>query len=394
MTMDFREELGRELEGLRGQGLYRTLREVSSEQGRRIIVEGRECVSFGSNNYLGLANREELRRAAIDAIQRFGCSAAASRLISGTMSPHVELEKKIAEFEECEDAIVFATGYMANVGAISVLVGPKDTVIIDKLCHASIIDGCQLSGARLRVYPHRDLEKLERVLAHSVSFRRRLIVTDGVFSMDGDLAPLPAIVELGERYEAVTMVDEAHGTGVIGPTGRGAVEHFGLKGQVDVLMGTLSKAVGSQGGFVAGGRELIDLLRNRARPFVYTTAPPPGDCAAALAGLEIIEGEPELRQRLWDNAAAARRAVAEAGFQIAATETPIIPIIVGEADRAVELANFLFERGLYAPAVRPPTVPKGQSRIRVTVMATHTEEDIAELGQALLDAKAALGTQN
>jgi len=379
--MDFVREHLAELDR---RGLHRRLREVESAQDRSITIGGREVLCFCSNNYLGLANDPALKRAAIQAIERFGTGSGASRLICGNLSLHRQLERAIAQLKGTEDAILFPSGYAANIGAIPALVGPGDAVIIDRLNHASIVDGCRLSGARLLVYPHSDVAKLERLLRRRGQFRRVLIVTDGVFSMDGDLAPLAEIADIARRFGALTMVDDAHATGVLGPSGGGTLEQLGLAGRIDIVMGTLSKAVGSIGGFVAGSGELVEYLRNAARAFIYTTALPPGDCAAALEGLRIIREQPARRERLWHHAQRIREAFCAAGLDCGRSTTPIIPLIVGEADRAVALSERLLERGILAVAIRPPTVPEGTSRLRLTPIATHTDEDVDRLIEAVL----------
>jgi len=360
-----------ELEDLKSQNLYRTLRTISRSDGRLIDIDGKQYLNFCSNNYLGLSNHPKVIEAAQIACKEFGAGAGASRLISGNLSIHEDLEKKIAKFKGREAAMVFPTGYMANLGTISSLVDENDTVIIDRLNHTSIIDACRLSKAKLQVYPHKDMAALEKILKRSTKFKKRLIVTDSVFSMDGDIAPLPEIAQLAKKYDAITMIDEAHATGVLGKTGRGAEEHFGIEGQIDVIMGTLSKAVGSLGGFVAGSESLIDYLRNKARSFIYTTALPPASCAASIAALEIIENEPELIENLRMNS------------RLLGSETPIIPIIIGDLNKTMEISAKLFEKGILASGIRPPTVPKNECRIRLTVTALHTKEDIECLVSSL-----------
>ena len=367
---------------MREAGLFRSLRTVCGAQGRTVRVDGRELLCFCSNNYLGLANHPALVEAATNALQRWGVGAAASRLISGHMEAHEELERAIAEFKGAEAAIVFPTGYMANVGAITALVGKGDLVVGDKLNHASIVDGCRLSGAAFRVYPHGNIDKLARLL-RTAAHPRALVVTDTVFSMDGDLARLRDIVDVAEKHGATVMVDEAHATGVIGPAGRGLAAELGLEARVAVLMGTLSKAVGVLGGFVAGSRDLVDYLRNRARSFVYTTALPPAVCAAAQEGLRLARDGDDLRDRLWRNTRRLLDGARSLGLDTGASQTPIVPILVGDAARAVRLSQALLDRGILAPAIRPPTVPKRASRIRLSVMASHTDEDVDRVLAAL-----------
>jgi len=377
------EFLRDELAALKAAGLYRGRRVVDGPPGAHLTVDGREMICFCSNNYLGLAADPRVQRAAAEAIEQDGTGAGASRLLSGTMPRHVGLEAALAQSKGTEAALVFPTGYMANVGAISALIGREDLVLMDRLNHASLIDGCRLSGARLRVYPHRDVARLEGLLQQADGFRRRLVITDSVFSMDGDVAPLPEILEVTRRHEAMLMVDDAHGTGVLGPTGRGVLEHFGLEGQVPIVMGTLSKALGSLGGFIAGSQELIDYLRNRARAFIYTTGLPPACCAAALAALRIIEEDPARLEQLRANTRAVREGLRELGLASRDDPTPIIPVVFGRVESAVAAAEHLRQNEILAPAIRPPTVAPDASRIRLSVMATHSPEDIQCLLRAL-----------
>ena len=362
-----------ELENIKEAGLYRELNVVSNSQGVYLEVDGRTCLSFCSNNYLGLANNPLIVNAVKDAVEKYGWGAGASRLVSGNMTLHETLEKEISIFKEKESAIVFPTGYMANIGAISSLVSKGDLVICDKLNHASIIDGCRLSGADFRVYAHCDIEKLENILKKSSNYPRKLIVTDSVFSMDGDLAPLPDIVSIASKYKAIVMVDEAHGTGVFGKEGRGVVEHFNLNKEVDIVMGTFSKAIGSLGGYVCGDVDLINFLRNKARSFIYTTALPPAVCAASIAGIKLIQKKPSLRKSLWGNIRYLKDKLRPLNFNVIPSESPIIPILIGDADKAVGISKVLFEKGILIPAIRPPTVPANSSRLRMTLMSTHTQ---------------------
>lgn len=372
----FSNELQLELGLIKARGLHRAPRLIESGQGPRIEIAGREYVCACSNNYLGLASHPAVKEAAREAIARYGWGGGASRLISGTMRLHAELEETIAGFKKTEAAIVFPSGYMANVGAIGALAGGEDTVIVDKLDHASIIDGCRLSGAGMRVYPHGDMNRLEEILKASGDSRRRLIVTDGIFSMDGDPAPLREIAGLARHYGARLMVDEAHATGVLGAEGRGVAELLDVEEGVDISMGTLSKALGGSGGYVAGPAALIDLLRNRARSFVYTTAPPPAVCAAGIAAIGIVRSAPELRKALLAKTDRLRRGLNELGFDTMRSGHHIIPLLVGETDAAVAFAARLFQKNVLVPAIRPPTVPRGTSRLRFTLMATHTDADI------------------
>ncbi|MBM2833153.1 MAG: bioF, partial [Candidatus Brocadiaceae bacterium] len=373
-----------ELSSLKEHALMREYRTVESAQGPYIQIKGKSYLSFCSNNYLGLADHPRIKQAAIAAINQYGWGTGASRLVAGNMILHQELEKKIAEFKGTEAALLFPTGYMANVGAICALVGREDIVIGDKLNHASIIDGCRQSGATFRVYPHNDVSQLESLLQRYSKHRRRLVVTDSVFSMDGDTAPLPEIVEITQKYDAILMIDDAHATGVFGQHGKGMIEHYGLEGKVDIIMGSLSKAIGSIGGFIAGNKCLIDFLKNKARSFVYTTALPPAACAASLAGLTLIQEDTSLIQKLWENVRYLRSQLSEFISNISG-ESPIIPIIIGSAEDALNVSTRLYENSILIPAIRPPTVPLGTSRLRISLMATHSKEDINRLIDTLKD---------
>lgn len=358
------------LQELKDNNLLRDCTAIESAQEPIVRIQGKEYLSFCSNNYLGLANHPLLKQAAIEAIHQYGCGTGASRLVSGTMTLHAELEKKIAEFKGTEAALLFPTGYTANLGALCTLVSKGDIVIGDKLNHASIIDGCRYSGATFRVYPHKDINKLESLLHKSSSYRGRLVVTDSVFSMDGDTAPLAEIVRMVKKYDAILMVDDAHATGVFGKNGKGLIDHYGLEGQVEIIMGSLSKAVGSIGGFIAGSQQFIDFLKNKARHFIYTTALPPAVCAASLAGLNLILEDATLLNTLWENIHYLNSRLSR--FTPAITiESPIIPFVVGSAEDALALSMKLFQNGILTPAIRPPTVPSGTSRLRVSITANH-----------------------
>lgn len=374
---------------VRENGLYRVLRPIDGAQDAVVSLDGHDVLLFSSNNYLGLANHPVLKRAATEAIERFGCGSGASRLISGSMAVHHELEARLAALKKTEAALVFPTGYHANVGVLSALMGPGDTILSDGLNHASIIDGCRLSRAEVRVYPHGDPHALDALLAACPPSGRRLIVTDTVFSMDGDLAPLAELVELAQRYDAWLMVDEAHATGVFGPHGGGLVEQAGLVDRVDIHMGTLGKALGGIGAYVAGSRELIDWLVNRARSFIYTTGMPPAAAASALAALDLVEREPERRQRLWDNTRFLSDGLRGLGYRIGDSRSQILPVIIGDARQTMALAEATLRRGVFAHGIRPPTVPEGTSRIRVTPMATHTRTQL----KRTLDAFEAAGKE-
>jgi glycine C-acetyltransferase/8-amino-7-oxononanoate synthase len=374
-----------ELKTIKKSGLYRELNSVEGSQGTHLEIKGKTYLSFCSNNYLGLANNPLVIKAVKDAVGRYGWGAGASRLVSGNMRLHEVLEGEISRFKGKEASIVFPTGYMANVGTISSLVSKGGLVICDKLNHASIIDGCRLSGADFRVYPHCDMKKLENILKKATKYSRKLIVTDTVFSMDGDIAPLPDIVRIAHKYNAMVMADEAHGTGVFGENGRGVVEHFNLSKKVSIVMGTLSKAVGSLGGYVSGDADLINFLRNKARPFMYTTALPPAVCAASIAGIKLIRKNPSLRKSLWNNVRYLKKELDLLNFNLIPSESPIIPILIGDAKKAVDMSKLLYKKGILIPAIRPPTVPTRSSRLRMTVMSTHTRKDLERLLEVLSD---------
>ena len=376
---------------LKRRGLYRYLRLISGRQTTVVTMEGKEVVLLSSNNYLDLANHPEVKRAAAEALESYGCGAGASRLISGTMELHARLEAKLAEFEGTEAALVFGSGYHANTGVIPALMGPGDIIFSDELNHASIIDGCRLARADTQVFRHRDTGHLEELLASAPTPGQRLIVTDSVFSMDGDVARLPEIAALARRYRAWVMVDEAHATGVFGPNGAGVVEETGLQGRIEIQMGTLGKALGSFGAYVAGSRVLIDWLINRARSFIYSTALPPPLLAAALAALHIVKNEPERRRRLWNNAAFLRRGLSGLGYRLGESESPILPVLIGDEEKTMALCAALLKHGVFAHGIRPPTVPEGTARLRVTPTATHTDEELERALRAFAEAGKEVG---
>jgi 8-amino-7-oxononanoate synthase len=378
------------LEELRERGLYRRLRLVSGPQGPRVLLDGRPVLLLCSNNYLGLADHPRVRQAAADAAMRWGAGAGASRLISGNMKPHRRLEERLAEFKGYEAALLFGAGYLANTGAIAALARRGEVVFSDELNHASIIDGCRLSRAETFVYAHGDTEHLAWGLREAQG-RGSLIVTDGVFSMDGDVAPLEELLRLARRHDCRLMVDEAHATGALGPGGRGSVADAGLTGEVDLVVGTLGKALGSYGAYVCTSREIVDYLINAARPFVFSTAPPPPVVAAAMAALELLDSHPHRVERLQANAAALRAALAGEGLAVGASETQIVPVVIGDADRAMELCERALERGVFAQGIRPPTVPEGSSRLRFTVMATHREAELLAAAKQVGAAARAMG---
>jgi 8-amino-7-oxononanoate synthase len=371
-----------ELKEIRNAGLYRRLRRVENGQGPTLLLDGREVINFSSNNYLGIANHSALASAAKEAIDRYGCGSGASRLISGNMTLHEELENQLAEFKDTEAALVFNSGFQANTGILSTLAGEGDAILSDELNHASIIDGCRLSRAKTIVYVHCDLGQLEEALKQAGSCRRKLIVTETIFSMDGDEAPLTGIVELAEKYDAAVMVDEAHATGIFGPGGAGVVSKLGLVDRVLVQMGTLGKALGGFGAYVAGSQALRDLLINRCRSFIFTTSLPPAIMAMAMAAIDLVEREPERREALWNNCRLLSDGLKKMGFSLGEIQSPILPLIIGDADKCMQFSEQLLERGVFAQGIRPPTVPLGTSRLRITLMATHTREHI----QIALDA--------
>ncbi len=363
-------------------GLSRRLRTVMSAPTGTINLDGHDVVLLGSNNYLGLSTHPEVITAAVEATQTFGTGASGSRLISGNSELYTTLESNLAKTKGTEAALVFSSGYAANTSVIPVLAGEGDLILSDALNHASIIDGCRLSRASKKIYQHCDVEHLRTLLSESTAFRRRLIVTDGVFSMDGDIAPLRDICDLAAQYDAMLLVDDAHGFGVFGKDGSGTVSHFGLEGKEIIQMGTLSKAVGALGGYIAGNRTLIELLINRARGFIFTTGLPPATLAAANAALNVIRSSPELRQNLFSHAKRLKTALIDLGYTLLPSETQILPLVLGNPQRAISLAEALLTKGVFAPAIRPPAVPTGTSRLRLTVMATHTEVEIEQAIEA------------
>jgi 8-amino-7-oxononanoate synthase len=366
--------------------LRRTLRTISSGPGPRVQMGGRDVIQLCSNDYLGLAADPRLKRAAADAVATLGCGAGSSRLVSGTTAIHGDLEQALAELKMTDASLVFSSGYHANIGVVSALAGPGDTIFSDERNHASLIDGCRLSRATVCVYRHGDVEHLGQLLLATPAVGQKLIVTETVFSMDGDVAPLRDLVDLARRWGAWTLVDEAHATGVFGERGGGVVEELGLAAEVDVQIGTLGKALGSLGAFAAGGRPLVDWLINAARSFIYTTALSPAAVAAARVAVDVVRSEPERRQRLWDHATMMRSRLAECGFQLGPTRSPILPLLVGDDERAVSLSAELLKRGVLVPAIRPPTVPPGTSRLRVVPTATHSPEDIEVALEAFKEA--------
>ncbi len=356
-------------------GLYPFFRMVESAQDPVVYINGRKMIMVGSNNYLGLTNDPRVKEAAIKAIEKYGTGCAGSRFLNGTLDIHVELEEKLARFVRKEAALIFSTGFQVNLGVISTLVGKDDVIIIDKMDHASIIDGCRLSYGEIRKYRHNDMADLERVLKEN-NGRGVLIVVDGVFSMEGDIVNLPEVNRLAKQYGARLMVDDAHGIGVLGKTGRGTCEHFNLEQEVDLIMGTYSKSLASIGGFVAGDRDVIHYIKHFARALIFTASPPPASVAAVSAALDIIEQEPERIERLWKNTNRMLKAFKEMGFEVGPSETPIIPVIVGENETAFKMAMMLQEEGVFANVAVSPAVPAGKALIRTSYMATHTDEHL------------------
>jgi glycine C-acetyltransferase len=376
---------------LRRDGLYRTLRELEGEQLARARFDGRDVINLSSNNYLGLTTHPKLREAALQAVRALGVGSGSVRTIAGTMKLHMDLERRIASFKKTEASVVFQSGFAANAGTVAALLGKGDLIVSDELNHASIIDGARLSRADIRVFPHRDVAALERVLQESKDVKRRLVITDGVFSMDGDIAPLPAIAALAREHGAIMMIDDAHSSGVLGRAGRGTVDHFGLHGQVDIQVGTLSKAIGVLGGYVCGPRSLIEYLYHRARPFLFSTSHPPAVAAACLAAFDVLEQEPLLIERLWSNTRRFKEGLRALAFDTGASETPITPIFVGEGDLAMRFSDRLFERGVFAQGIGYPTVAKGKARLRTIVTATHSDEDLDRALSILGDVGRELG---
>ncbi|NWF75209.1 MAG: pyridoxal phosphate-dependent aminotransferase family protein [Nitrospirae bacterium] len=357
------------------QGLYPYFRVIESAQDPEIIMNGRRMIMVGSNNYLGLTNHPKVKEAAIEAIKKYGTGCAGSRFLNGTLDIHVKLEEKLARFMRKEAALVFSTGFQVNLGVISSLVSKEDVVLIDKMDHASIIDGCRLSFGDIRKFKHNDILDLERVLKE-YDEKGKLIVVDGVFSMEGDIVKLPEILQLAKKYSARLMVDDAHGIGVLGNTGRGTAEHFNLENEVDIIMGTYSKSLASIGGFIAGDEDIIHYVKHHARSLIFSASPPPASVASVSAALDIIENEPERRENLWKNTRKMLQGFKDLGFEIGPSQTPIIPIIVGEDEKAFSMAMMLQDEGVFANVAVTPAVPFGKSLIRTSYMATHTDEHL------------------
>lgn len=371
-------------------GLYPYFRVIESAQDPEVFINGRRMIMVGSNNYLGLTNHPKVKEAAIEAIKKYGTGCAGSRFLNGTLSIHVELEEKLARFIRKEAALVFSTGFQVNLGVISALVGKEDVVIIDKMDHASIIDGCRLSYGEMRKFRHNDMADLERIL-QQYEGRGKLVVVDGVFSMEGDIVNLPEVVRLSKNYGARIMVDDAHGIGVLGKTGRGTAEHFGLEDEVDIIMGTYSKSLASIGGFIGGSEEVIHYIKHFARSLIFSASPPPASIAAVSAAIDIIESEPERIERLWKNTRKMLKGFKELGFEVGPSETPIIPIIVGDNETAFKMAMMLQDEGVFANVAVSPAVPDGKALIRTSYMATHTDEHLDRVLEAFKKVGKALG---
>jgi glycine C-acetyltransferase len=383
--------LADELEQLRRQGLFRPLRVLDSAQDTEVIVDGNRVLNLSSNNYLGLTTHPRLKTAMIEATERWGAGSGAVRTIAGTMTVHEELERRLADFKHTEASLVFQSGFTANLGVLQSLVKEGDVIISDELNHASIIDGIRLSKAERSIFKHRDMDDLERHLEKHADKRVKLVVTDGVFSMDGDIAPLPAIVERAEHVGALVMVDDAHASGVLGKNGRGSVNHFGLDGRVDLQMGTLSKAIGVLGGYVAAPQTVRDFLIHRARPFLFSTSHPPGVAAACMAAIDVLLAEPERIDRLWKNTKRFKDGLKRLGFETGASETPITPVIVGKGSVAMDFSDRLFKLGVFAQGIGFPTVAEGRARIRTIVTSVHTDAQLDRALEAFAKAGKELG---
>jgi glycine C-acetyltransferase len=370
------EYLSAELASLREQGLYRRLRVLDGEQQARSSVDHRSVVNLSSNNYLGLTTHPRLRRAAADAVNTLGVGTGSVRPIAGTMAIHMELERRLAAFKKTEAAVVFQSGFTANAGTVSSILTRDDAIVSDELNHASIIDGARLSRATIKVFPHRDVGAARRILEELPRTQRKLLITDGVFSMDGDLGALPGLCDLADEFGCIMMVDDAHASGVFGDQGRGTVDHFGVHGRVDVQVGTLSKAIGALGGYVAGPQPLIEFLYHRARPFLFSTSHPPSVAATCLAALDVLASEPQWMRQLWENARFFKSGLQTLGFDTGVSESPITPVIVGDAALAMKFSDRLFAEGVFAQGIGFPTVPQGKARVRTIVTATHTRDEL------------------
>ena len=368
--------LASDLESLKEQGLYRRLRILEDEQKPGTTFDGRQVVNLSSNNYLGLTTHPRLRGAALDATRRFGVGSGSVRTIAGTMDVHMELERRLAAFKKTEAVVVFQSGFAANAGTVAAVLTKDDVVVSDELNHASIIDGCRLSRATIKVFPHKDVNAARKVLSDLPAGQRKLLATDGVFSMDGDLGALPELCALAEEFGCIMMVDDAHASGVFGKNGRGTIDHFAMHGRVDIQVGTLSKAVGVLGGYVAGSRTLIEFLYHRARPFLFSTSHPPAVAAACIAALDVLEQEPQIIDCLWENTRFFKSGLERLGFDTGLSQSPITPVIVGDGALAMKLSDRLFEEGVFAQGIAYPTVARDRARVRTIVTSTHTREEL------------------
>jgi glycine C-acetyltransferase len=389
MRRDPLAHLTAELDALKQQGLYRKLRVLEDEQRPKTIFDHKSVVNLSSNNYLGLTTHSRLRDRALEATRKYGVGTGSVRTIAGTMDIHMELERRLAEFKQTEAVVVFQSGFAANAGTVSAVLGKDDVVVSDELNHASIIDGARLSRAAIKVFPHRDVDAARTIVASLPPGQRKLLITDGVFSMEGDLGPVPALCDLAEEFGCIMMVDDAHASGVFGRNGRGTIDHFGVHGRVDIQVGTLSKAIGVLGGYVAGSRALIDFLSHRARPFLFSTSHPPAVAAACIAAVDVLLDEPHIIDRLWDNTRFFQSGLKSLGYNTGASEGPITPVIVGDGALAMKLSDRLFESGVFAQGIAFPTVPVGKARVRTIVTATHTRDEL----QFALDAFASVGRE-
>ena len=381
--------LSTELNSLKDQGLYRKLRILDGRPESHTTFDHKSVVNLSSNNYLGLTTHPKLIAAAVDAVQKYGVGSGAVRTISGTMAMHMELEERLAKFKHVEAVVVFQSGFAANAGTVAAVLTKDDVIVSDELNHASIIDGCRLSKAPIKVFPHKDVDAARKIMQELPLQQKKLLITDGVFSMDGDLGRIPELCELAEEFNAIMMVDDAHASGVFGKHGSGTVDHFGCHGRVDIQVGTLSKAVGVLGGYVAGSRNLIEFLYHRARPFLFSTSHPPAVTAACLAALDILESEPQWIERLWENTRFFKSGLDALGFNTGMSESPITPVIVGEAATAAKMSDVLFDRGVFAQSIGFPTVARDKARLRTIVSATHSKEDL----QYALDTFAVVGRE-
>jgi glycine C-acetyltransferase len=381
--------LGHELESLKQQGLYRKLRVLDGKPEAHTTFDHKSVVNLSSNNYLGLTTHPRLVKAALDAVEKYGVGSGAVRTISGTMAMHMELEQRLAKFKHVESVVVFQSGFAANAGTVAAVLTKDDVIISDELNHASIIDGARLSKATIKVFPHKDVDAARKIIKELPASQKKILITDGVFSMDGDLGRVPELSALAEEYGAIMMVDDAHASGVFGTNGSGTVDHFKCHGRVDIQVGTLSKAIGVLGGYVAGSKNLIEFLYHRARPFLFSTSHPPAVTAACLAALDILETEPQWIEQLWDNTRFFKAGLGKLGFNTGMSESPITPVIVGDAATAAKMSDTLFDRGVFAQSIGFPTVARDKARLRTIMAATHSKEDL----QYALDTFGAVGRE-